>query len=495
LLILALLALASPERAYGADLDEAAVDALVRKTLAAWRVPGVAIAIVRDGEVIYLRGHGRRALDHQDPVTPDTLFPIASCTKAFTTTAMAMLVDEGKMAWDDPVRKHLPYFHLSDPQADKQVTLRDLVCHRTGLRSHDLLWYRAPYSHEELVRRAGRLPLDKPFRGAFQYQSIMFTAAGLAVASASGMPWDEFVRQRLLEPLQMSGAVFTTSDAHRTPDYAFPHRLNPRGEVEMIDFYPLDRPNPAGSLHASAGDLARWLCFQLGDGTFHGRRLVSARNLAQTHTPQIDIPMDDNDRVIFPQARQMSYGMGWVILQHGGQTMLMHAGAIDGFRAHLTLIPQRQLGIVLLSNLGQTKMNLALSHSLLDLLLDLPRRDWTPIIQEVVHKQQRGAAEAERSRRAQRIPNTRPSRDAGAYVGTYEHPAYGTAQVALSPGGLVFHWREFRAPLEHFHYDTFIMPIEIMDNPEVVFTLDDTGAVMRMKVLGNVDVEFRRIRP
>ena len=162
-------------------MDPAAIDAIVKKSLDAWHVPGVAVAVVRDGEVIYLKGHGVKSLDADDPVTPDTLFPIGSCTKAFTTAAMAILVDEGKMAWDDPVRKHLSYFHLGDPLADKEVTLRDLVCHRTGLAPHDLLWYRSPWPPEEIVRRAGLLPLDQPFRTRFQYQSTMFTAAGLAV--------------------------------------------------------------------------------------------------------------------------------------------------------------------------------------------------------------------------------------------------------------------------------------------------------------------------
>jgi len=166
--------------AHSEPLDSAAVDAIVKKSLETWRVSGVAVAIVRDGEVIYLKGRGVRALDADDPVTPDTLFPIGSCTKAFTTTAMAILVDEGKMDWDDHVRKHLSYFHLSDPLADHDVRLRDLVCHRTGLASNDLLWYQASWSMEEMVRRAGRLPLDQPFRTRFQYQSTMFTAAGLA---------------------------------------------------------------------------------------------------------------------------------------------------------------------------------------------------------------------------------------------------------------------------------------------------------------------------
>jgi CubicO group peptidase (beta-lactamase class C family) len=481
-----------------AHVNEAAIDALVRKTLACWHVPGVAVGIVQDGKVIYLKGHGRRAQGCMDPISPDTLFPIASCTKSFTTTAMAALVDEGKMAWDDPVKKHLGFFHLGGdpPLPDKLVTLRDLVCHRTGLRSHDLLWYRAPWDLQELVKRAGRLPLDKPFKTAFQYQSTMFTAAGLAVASAAGTPWEEVVRSRLLSPLGMTHTVFTSTEARKAANYAFPHRLGPRGDVESIDFYPLERPDPAGSLHASARDLVKWLDFQLGEGTVDGRRIVSAKTLAETHTPQIEIPMDEIDRLMFPETKRMSYGMGWVILDHRGVKLWAHAGAIDGFRAHFTLVPEHKIGIVLLNNLGQTKMNLALSHSLLDLLLNLPPRDWNKEIQAAVRKQQADTSDVQLARRARQVLNTRPSRERAAYAGTYEHAAYGTAEVTLGPGGqLMWQWRDFRVAMEHFHFDTFTLPIEIMDHPEVVFTLDAAGVVMRMRVLGNVDVEFRRVRP
>jgi CubicO group peptidase (beta-lactamase class C family) len=479
--------------ARAAAIDEAAVEALVRKSLAAWHVPGVAVAIVKDGNVVYLKGHGVRAVDHPDPVTPHTLFPIASCTKAFTTTAMALLADEGKMAWDDPVSKHLPYFHLADPKADKEVRLRDLVCHRTGLRGHDLLWYRSPWPPEEIVRRAGRLPLDKPFRQAFQYQSTMFTAAGLAVAAASGTPWHEFVRKRLLQPLGMDDVVFTTTDARRTPDYAFPHRLNDRGQAEIIAFYPIERPEPAGSIHASAHDLAKWLIFQLGDGTARRRRLVSAKNLDETHTPQIPIPMDRLDRAFFPETKRMDYAMGWVVQDRRGVTMLAHAGAIDGFRAQLTLVPEHKLGIVLLDNLHQTRMNIALSQALLDLLLGGPRRDWDAVVREAVRKEQT-ETDDERARRARSIPNTHPTLPLAGYVGTYEHPAYGTVRISQGPSGLVWEWNDFRAVLKHFHYDTFTLPIEIMHDPEVVFQLDGS-IVTSMKVLGNMDVEFRRVRP
>jgi CubicO group peptidase (beta-lactamase class C family) len=487
-----LLLLVGGRGAHAADLDQAAVDALVRKALASWHVPGVAVGMVRDGKVVYLKGHGVRRVGTPEPVTPDTLFPIASCTKAFTTAAMAVLADEGKMAWDDPVRKYLPWFHLADPRADRLVTLRDLVTHRTGLRSHDMLWYRAPWSQEEIIRRCGKLPLDKPFRSTFQYQSPMFTAAGHAVAVASGVPWVEFARQRLLEPLGMSGVVFTTKDYCSRADHASPHRAGPRGEPEVIDLYPIDVPDPAGAVHASARDLTRWLLFHLGDGMIDGRRVVSAANLGQTHTPQIDLPIDESDRQTFPGVMRMSYGMGWVIVDLEGYRMLMHGGVIDGFRSYFILVPQRHVGIVLLNNLHQTRMNVALGNALLDVLLDRPRRDWNAVVHEVERRERAEAADRQRERQARRVRGTYPSCELAAYAGSYEHPAYGEVTVSVGPGGLVWQWNSWRAVLEHFHYDTFTLPIEVMGNPEVVFTLDDAGVVRSMKVGGSLGVEFRR---
>ncbi len=479
--------------AAGAEpLDPAAVDAVVKKALDAWQVPGAAVAIVRDGEVIYLKGRGVKSLDADGPVTPDTLFPIGSCTKAFTTTAMAMLVDEGKMGWDDPVRKHLSYFHLSDPLADREVTLRDLVCHRTGLAPHDLLWYRAPWPPEEVVRRAGLLPLDRPFRTTFQYQSTMFTAAGLAVGSAAGRPWQDFVQKRLFDPLGMTASCFTSAAAAKSADRAVGHRLNRLGRPEVVDYYPEEVPDPAGSIHSTARDLARWAMFQLGDGKVGGRRIVSAANLAETHAPQMVIRLEGIERDLHPEMVQMSYGMGWVLEDYRGVGLCSHAGAIDGFRAHITLIPEKHIGIVLLSNLQYTRMNLALSNSLVDLLLGLPRKDWNGLFAEAVRRDEAAAAERARERESRRVRDTTPSRELAAYTGDYENAAYGTVRVTLDKGALVWTWNSFTTPLEHYQYDTFTAPLEGLQSPRIAFSLNAEGAVDAMRVSDPMNVEFRR---
>jgi CubicO group peptidase (beta-lactamase class C family) len=484
--------LASALPAAADAVPTAAIDSLVKEALQSWEVPGAAVAIVRDDQVIYLKGHGVKELGKDVPVTPDTVFPIGSCTKAFTTAAMALLVDDGKMHWDDPVRKHLPFFRLADPLADASVTLRDLVTHRTGVASHDLLWYRAPWSAEERVRRVGLLPLDRPFRTTFQYQSVMFTAAGLAVGNAAQSSWADFVQKRLLKPLGMTGASLTTTAAEKAPDRASPHRRVKPGQIDVIRWYPMEEPDPAGSLNASAADLAKWLRFQLGDGTFDGKRLVSAEGLGETHTPQIVQRLEGATRAYHPETNQMSYGMGWVIQDYRGRLLVSHAGAIDGFRAHITLVPKAKLGIVLLNNLDQTRMNLALSNSLVDLLLGLPGKDWNRIIQEAVKQEAEAAAAQQREREAKRHHGTKPSHELAAYAGAYEHPAYGTARVSVKNGGLVLEWGSFTCPLEHFHYDTFTALNPVLGNAPVVFTLGADGEVATMKVLGPMNAQFTR---
>jgi CubicO group peptidase (beta-lactamase class C family) len=472
--------------------DAVAIDTLVKDARRHWDVPGVAVAIVRNDEVIYLKGFGVRELGSDQTVTPDTLFPLASCTKSFTTTAMALLVDEGKMTWDDPVRKHVPYFRLADPLANAQVTLRDLITHRTGVGGHDLLWYRSPWTQEEIIRRVGLVQPDRPFRTTFLYQSTMFLTAGHAVAAAAKTSWADFVQQRLFDPLGMKSANFTTSAALKAPDHASPHRRDGQGRIGVIPWYPIEVPDPAGSINASARDLAQWLRFQLGDGTFAGKRLVSAANLKETHTPQIVQRLEGPAAALNPDTNLMSYGMGWVIQDYRGHQLVSHGGAIDGFRTHFTLVPREKLGLVLLNNLHRTHMNLALSNSLVDLLLGLPKKDWNAYVSGVVKKDQEEAARRVEERLSKRQHGTRPSRELSAYTGSYEEPAYGTVRVTLESGSLVWRWNSFTCPLHHFHFDTFLAQDEFLGHPDVAFTLGADGQVAGMRVGEVLNVEFRR---
>jgi CubicO group peptidase (beta-lactamase class C family) len=474
-------------------VDSEKIDVIIENALKFWQVPGLAVGIVRNDEVVYLKGHGLRELGKNETIDGDTIFPLASCTKSFTTTAMSMLVDEDKMKWDDPVRKHISFFHLSDPSADDLVNLRDLVSHRTGAGTHELLWYRSPWTQEEIIRKIGKVKLDYPFRSGFRYQTTMFTTAGWAVAHASGDSWADYVQRRILDPLEMKNTSLTTEPALQSPNHASPHRQNGRGEIEVIPWYRINTPEPAGSVNSTARDLCQWVRFHLASGQIGEKRLVSAKNLEETHKPQNIIRLEGNARDMNPDTLQMSYGMGWVIQDYRGQLLISHAGAIDGFRAHITLIPKARIGIVLLNNLDHTQMNLAVSNTLVDFLLGLPKKDWNAYISEQVHKEKATARDRFQAREKLRRPESKPSLPLLAYAGTYEDPGYGSAIVTLKDNSLSWKWSTFDFALQHFAEDTFTIDCELLGHPRVQFVVGFEGKVDKMKVMDVMEVEFKRV--
>lgn len=469
-------------------VDGAAIDRIVQKAMEAQPAPGMAIAIVRDGELVYTKGYGLRKMGASEPVTPDTIFAIGSLTKAFTTAAMAMLVEDGRMSWDDPVQQHLPYFRLKDPIANATVTLRDLVTHRTGLAGHDMLWMGAPWPLEESIRRIGLVDPSAPIRTRYQYQNLMYNAAGEALAHTAGVSWDEFVRERIFVPLGMSHAVFASSEAQRARDHATPHRPEENGKSTSIAWYNDDRQvRPAGSIKTSVRDLSRWMLFQLGDGTFHGRRLLSAKSLQEMHRGQMALPPD------MPNDPPSSYAMGWVVQSFHGQLLLSHGGAVRGFRAFQALIPARRLGVVALTNLDSAWIQEAVTMQILDELTNATGRDWFDEFREAQEKTKAAAGEARRKRAAQRQPNTKTSLDLTAYAGAYRNPAYGLARVSHGRDGLTLDWSSFELPLRHYHYDTFDLVADApMDAQQAVFHLGASGTVDEVRFL---DTTFRRIAP
>jgi CubicO group peptidase (beta-lactamase class C family) len=473
--VLALSAALSPARAADPATrpDPVVVDRLATEALKRWKVPGVAVVIVRGDETTLLKGYGTKRLGADDPVTPDTLFPLASCTKAFTSTLAAMLVDEAELAWDDPVRKHLSTFHLSDPKADALVTMRDLLTHRTGVGGHDLVWYRAPWGIDESVRRIAHLPVAGQFRGEYHYNSLMYMAVGRALANRAGTPWEKLVRDRICTPFGMTGVAFTSAEADKFADRASGHRRTKAGAIEPMAAYPMPEPNPAGSLHATARDLGAWLKFQLADGVAGGRRLASAANLSETKTPQTLMRKDGPIGPIYPDSVQVSYAMGWVVYDHRGHKVVAHGGVVDGFRPQVTLLPDEKLGFALLNNLHETKMNIALGNALIDHLLGLEPKDWNGYFLKV-EADERDAKRAEIDRRNRdRKPGTSPSLPLDKYAGEYRDAGYGTGKVTARDGRLVWEWSSFRCPLEHFQDDVFRVTEGYFEDELVEFTLAD----------------------
>jgi CubicO group peptidase (beta-lactamase class C family) len=265
--------------------------------------------------------------------------------------------------------------------------------------------------------------------------------------------------------------------------------------VELIPWLRFEEPNPAASINASARDLSKWLRFQLGDGTYGGafasKRLVSAANLAETHTPQMVIRVEGLVRAEHPFTNQINYAMGWVVQDYRGQLLVSHAGIADGMRAHITLAPNARLGVAILCNLHKTRLNLALSNAIVDQLLSLPYKDWNAHYQALVKAAEKEEKDQERQRQANRQPNAKPTHPLAAYTGTYQDPAYGTARVTLENGALVWHWSSFHSRLEHYQFDTFTIMNDLLSNPALYFTVDKNGQVAAMRFH---TAEFQKVK-
>ena len=328
------------------------------------------------------------------------------------------------------------------------------------------------------------------FRSKFEYNNLAYLVAGQAVGSAAGMEWDAFVRKRLLTPLGMKNTVFTASAAKALADHATPHRRNADGSLAAIDWYPDDKQvRASGSIKTSARDLTRWLRLQLGDGVFENKRIVSADALEETHTPQMVAPLDR------PLARMTettvhSYGLGWHIIGYRGRRLLEHGGATDGFRARILLAPKEKLGLVLLTNVEETEVLLALGNVLLDHLLGLEAKDWHSFFRKRFM-----ARSGPKTPTVKRRPGTKPSLELSGYTGTYRDPAYGDVTIKLEGKQLMLTWSSFRVPLEHYHHDTFIVRAgkEVatrgVDGELVVCTLDGDA---RVSTLAFVERTFKR---
>jgi CubicO group peptidase (beta-lactamase class C family) len=361
--------------AQPATFDPKSVDKVMVATMRAWRIPGAAIAVVKNDRVLYVQGYGTKDLGGTQPVTPDTLFQIASASKAFTTTAMAMLVGEGKMSWDDPVRKHVEYFRLSDLCSDANVTLRDLVSHRTGIAARDELWDNSPWTREEIIRRIALVEPAGTLRSRYRYNNIMFMAAGEAVAHASGMPYDDFVRTRIFEPLQMTGTTLSDAEWEKR-DHATGHHYDWKTERISIQ-KPIDTTalGAAGAIKSNARDMGNWVRFQLAGGAFNLFQLVEPDALAETKMPQTVLRMENLTRDLNPESNLISYGMGWTIQDYRGEQLVSHSGSLNGFRTRVELMPRRNTGLVVMINVDRGVALVSIRNALLDMLSGKNSRD------------------------------------------------------------------------------------------------------------------------
>ena len=362
--------------AYGQDAPLNGFDDYVNKALREWEVPGLAIAIVKDDRIVLAKGYGVRKLGDPTPVNERTLFAIGSSSKAFTAAAIAMLVDEGKVKWDDPVTKYLPGFELYDPYVTRELTVRDLLSHRSGLERGDLLWYGSEYDRDEILRRTRYLKPTWSLRSTFGYQNLMFLAAGQLIAKVSGKSWDEFIRQRIFVPLSMTASNTSIKDFKNCDNVSSPHGKF-EDKIEAIPWRNIDNIAPAGSINSSVVDMAQWVRLQLAQGEYQKQRLLSSGAAKEMQTSQTVIRAEPPFSLFYPEAHFLNYGLGWFLHDYKGRKVVEHGGAIDGMRAQVAMLPEEKLGLVILTNMDGTILPLALMFRIFDAYLGAPQRDWS----------------------------------------------------------------------------------------------------------------------
>jgi len=451
-------------------------DDIVNDTIKTFKVPGLAMAVVKDDQVIFAKGFGYRDAEQKMPMTADTLLAIGSSSKAFTTFALGVLVDEGKLEWDKPARNYIPWFRLYDPVMGERLTPRDMVTHRSGLPRHDLVWYNNfTASREEFVRRLAHLQPSADLREKFQYNNLMYITAGYLVEVLTGKKWEDSIRALVFEPLSMNRTNFSVEDSQKDNDFAQPYREE-EGKIEKIPFRNITNIGPAGSINSCVNEMSNWLIVHLYGGKFKDKQIINPTTLEDMHLAH----MPTSGTPTRPEISPADYGMGWFVDNYRGHRRVHHGGNIDGFTSMVSMLPQDGFGFVVLSNKNGTPVPELVIRTAADILLELEPVDW--IVEAAKRKAEREEAEKEAREKkyVRQKPGTQPAHKLEEYVGDYEHPGYGEIKVFLKDKKLSFSYNGITTPIEHWHYETF-NGCEA-DDP----TFEDSKLTFRTDAKGNV---------
>jgi len=489
--VVAALALATATPALPAQaFRQRDFDAYVARGLQALQTPGAAIAVVKDGRVLFAKGYGVRTLGDTARVDAHTLFQIASNTKAFTTAALAMLADEGKLSWDDAVTKFLPGFQLYDPYVTREFTVRDLVTHRSGLGlgAGDLLWFHSSYNRGEIAHRIRFARPVSSFRSAYAYDNVLYIVAGEIFPAATAQSWDDFVKNRIFTPLGMTESGTTTTFFTSSRNAATPHAIED-GKLQVVPLDSVDNISPAAGIASNVTDLARWLVCRLDSGRYSGGRLVSERQAREMWSGQTVLPIPDPPPPLAALRPNFAeYGLGWRLRDYQGRKIVSHTGGLAGMSSQITLVPAEKLGIVILTN-SESDLMAALTYRLLDDLLGAPRPrgDWVAAFAQAAQIARARADSTLKATGAGRDSLSQPSLPLARYAGSYRDELYGDASVAFENGRLVLRFGRspaFVGDLEHWQYDTFIARwrTQHLEDAYVTFALTPEGAIDRFQM-------------
>jgi len=468
------------------------LDAYVESVQKEFEVPGIALAIVKDGKVVVAKGYGFRKLGESARVDDRTLFGIASNTKAFTATALGILVEEGKLEWDAPVIRYLPWFQLSDPYVTRELTIRDLLVHRSGLGlgAGDLLWWpSSTYNRKEIAKRLQFIPLVKSFRGAYAYDNVLYLIAGEVIEAVSGETWEQFVASHILSKVGMTDSNVRHSDAAGGGNVAATH-AEIDGKVRPISPFTSDNTNPAGGVNASAKDIAKWMIVQLDSGRVaDGTRLFSPRTTVQlwsivTPTPDGNPPPE----LAALRANFNGYALGFGVRDYRGHKLVQHTGGLPGYVSKVAMIPELKLGVAVLTNQESGEAFESITYYVLDHFLGVSRTNWLGAFKTLHARIDSMTARMEKEIAAKRDSTSRPPLPLASYAGTYNDPWYGDVTISLENGKLVIrfdHTPSLVGDLEHWQYDTFVArwrDRELRADAFVTFALNPDGSIDQVKM-------------
>ncbi len=461
--LVALLAAAGAAAAEDAAIPQKlqGFDAYMEKLLKDWNAPGVGVGIVVNDKLVFAKGYGYRDYEKKLPFTPSTLSPIASNTKLFTAVAAGFLVQQGKIDWDRPVREYVPTIKFYDDDLDRTVTLRDMLSHRTGITRHDTIWYKSDFSRKELFERLKYLEPKEPVRQMFLYNNMMYAGAGYIVELLSGKTWEDFVRERILDPLAMNSTVYTIGEMTKAADHGVPFtEKRDSFEIYRIPYYE-DTVGvaPAGAIVSNVEDMSHWLIALMNDGKYGGKQVLPPEVLKATLAPAIALPNTAGEARGFWELLNSAYGMGRWTASYRGHLIAYHGGDIDGFHSQVSMMPQERIGVIVFV-IGDHCAGLynTVTFNVYERLLGMTPTPWSERGLDSRVKGKKAGTEARAKAGADRVPNTSPSHPIAAYAGKYDHPAYGTLTVGLEGGKLQFDFHNIRLPLDHFHYDRFDTP-------------------------------------
>jgi len=453
LFLLALSSLAQSKKQKTGD-PLAGIDTLFNKILKDQQVAGFAVAVVKGDQVIYSKGFGYRDVESKKPVTPNTLFAIGSSTKSFTSALIGLQQKEGNLSFDGIATSYLPQLKFYNDNMNNQITVRDMMCHRTGLSRYDLSWFVFNTSNRDsIIQRVRYMEPTAPVRSKWQYNNFMFLAQGMIVEKLTGKTWEQNIKEKFFNPLEMSRSNTNIFEFEKDNDASLPYSINDKGTIEKIDYYNIDGMGPAGSINSSVNDMTHWLKVWINGGTYKGQEILPASYIREAASSQMVISggLPEADKDIYLS----NYGFGWMISSYRGHYMVEHGGNINGFSASVSFFPTDKIGIVVLTNQNTSNVPKIVYSSIADRLLELKNIDWNGRARKAKAEAKERENAAKKTAENPRVLNTKPSHPLKDYDGLFDNPAYGLINVSFKNDSLFATMGKEKILLRHYHYDVF----------------------------------------